>query len=146
MKVQAQLAREQGLPAPTPCTIRLVGQMALLEANIGLTVLATQDVDVRADYDDSVRVEFQRLLAGLNLVLDPLGHEAWMPKETNYAPMFEGVYVTLLAADVDAVLVSKASKAPKKNSALIVEYLARGASERFFSLAAIYDVDLEEFV
>ena len=45
-----------------------------------------------------------------------------------------------------AVLISKALKAPKKNQALITEYLAKGASERFFALARKYGVDLEQFV
>jgi hypothetical protein len=49
-------------------------------------------------------------------------------------------------ADPDAVLISKAARAPEKNKALITEYLAKGASERFFELARKHDVDLEQFV
>ena len=49
-------------------------------------------------------------------------------------------------ADPDAVLISKAYKAPEKNMGLITEYLAKGASERFFELAQKYAVDLEQFV
>ena len=48
-------------------------------------------------------------------------------------------------ADPDAVLISKALKAARKNEALITEYLAKGASERFFNLARKYRVDLEQF-
>ena len=49
-------------------------------------------------------------------------------------------------ADIDAVLLSKALKAPLKNRALIVEYVAAGASERFYALAARYGLDLEQFL
>jgi hypothetical protein len=54
--------------------------------------------------------------------------------------------VEAFVADPDAVLVSKALKAAEKNRALVTEYLAKGASERFFDLARKYRVDLEQFV
>ena len=69
-----------------------------------------------------------------------------MPRETRYAPLYAGRYVDAFVADPDAVLISKACKAPEKNEALITEYLAKGASERFFELAQKYAVDLERFV
>lgn len=47
---------------------------------------------------------------------------------------------------IDALLISKALKAPHKNRALIIEYLARGATARFMRLAAKYKLDLESFV
>ena len=143
---QAREAQREGLPIPKKCRIRLLGQMALLEAGSTLTLANTKDVDVRADYEYSAQKEFERLLQKKGLILDPVGHEAWMPRETRYISLFAGRYVTLLAADQDAVLVSKASKAPAKNAVLIREYLSQGASERFFDLAETYDVDLEQFV
>jgi hypothetical protein len=139
-------ARAQGLPAIRPCTIRVLGQTALFEAKVELALAATKDVDVRADYEDSVRREFERLLASKGRELDPLGHEIWMPSETQYSELYAGTFVRILLADPEAVLVSKALKAPTKNGPLIVEYLARGASERFMKLAAKYSVDLEQFL
>ncbi len=136
----------EGLAAPRPCKIRLLGQMALLETARDLDLALTNDVDVRADYDHAVGKEFERLLRRKGLILDPVGHEAWMPRETRYTPLFEGSYVTLLVADLDAVLVSKARMAPVKNAAIIRQYIARGASERFFDMARRYDVRLEQFV
>ena len=143
---QANQALAQGLPAPKKCRIKLLGQMALLEAGSSLTLANTNDVDVRANYEYSAQKEFERLLDKKGLILDPVGHEAWMPRETRYIELFAGHYVTLLAADQDAVLVSKAKKAPVKNAALIREYLSQGASDRFFELAENYGVDLERFV
>ena len=69
-----------------------------------------------------------------------------MPRETRYDLLYKGTYVDAAVADPDAVLISKARKAPEKNKALITEYLAKGASERFFELAQKYAVDLEQFV
>lgn len=143
---QAEQAQEEALPAPKKCRIRLLGQMALLEAGSALTLANTKDVDVRANYEYSAQKKFERLLEKKGLILDPVGHEAWMPRETRYISLFEGRYVTLLAADQDAVLISKAKKAPRKNAALIREYLSQGASDRFFALAEKYEVDLEQFV
>lgn len=42
--------------------------------------------------------------------------------------------------------LSKALKAPKKNGALIAEYLAKGASDKFQALAKKYNLDLEQFL
>jgi hypothetical protein len=139
-------ARAERLLTIRPCTIRVLGQTALFEANVPLTLAATRDVDVLADYQDSVRREFARLLSAEGRDLDPLGREIWMPTETQYSDLYAGKFVRLLLAEPEAVLVSKASKAPAKNRPLLTEYLATGASERFMKLAAKYHVDLEQFV
>jgi hypothetical protein len=139
-------ARAEGLLAIRACTIRLLGQVALFEAHVPLALAATKDVDVKADYEDSVRREFERLLAAEGRELDPLGHEIWMPTETRYSELFAGKFVRLLLAEAEAVLVSKALKAPVKNGPLLTEYLASGASDRFFELAQRYSLDLEQFL
>jgi hypothetical protein len=136
----------EGTPTHKKCKIRVLGQAALFNADLGLTLTATQDLDAYADYDWAVQQELERLLAKEGKILDPHGHEIWMPRETQYAPVYEGTYVDAFVADPDAVLISKACKAPEKNKALIIEYLAKGASERFFELAKKYAVDLGEFV
>lgn len=139
-------ARTDGTPAHKKCTIRVLGQAALWVAELDLTLTATQDLDAYADYDWAVQKELERLLAKDGKVLDPHGREIWMPSETRYAPLYQGTYVEAFVADPDAVLISKARKAPEKNAALITEYLAKGASERFFELAKKYAIDLEQFV
>jgi hypothetical protein len=142
---QNVMAGAQGMLRIKPCTIRVVGQSALLEARLPLRLLATRDVDVKADYEDAVRRRFAELLARGGLELDPLGHEIWMPKETRYEPLFEGRWVTLLVAEPEAVLVSKGLKAPTKNRALLIDYLALGPTKRFVVLAQKYRLDLEQF-
>lgn len=139
-------AASQGFLRLRPCRIRVLGQIALLEGGAPLTLAATKDVDVYANYDSGIEAEFRRLLAQRGLELDPLGEEVWMPKETEYTSIFSGQYVELQLAEVDAILISKALKAPQKNRLVITEYLSTGASRRFLSLAKKYRVDLESFV
>lgn len=139
-------ARAEGTPTRKKCTIRVLGQAALFIAELDLTLTATRDLDAYADYDWAVQQELERLLAKEGKLLDPHGHEIWMPRETQYARLYDGTYVEAFVADPDAVLISKAYKAPERNQALIIEYLAKGASERFFKLATKYAVDLEQFV
>lgn len=142
---QSKEAEEEGSPQPQPCKIQLLGQMALFEADLGLDLVATEDVDVKANYSHEVQKEFERLLQMKRLKLDPVGHEAWMPKETKYEAVFKGRFVSLLIAEPEAVLISKALKAPEKNKNLIRAFIACGASDRFFELAETYRVDLEQF-
>jgi hypothetical protein len=142
---QNLLAAEEGLLRIKACTIRVVGQTALMEAKLPLHLLVTRDVDVKADYEDAVRRRFAELLADEGLELDPLGHEIWMPAETRYDPLFDGKWVRLLVAEAEAVLLSKALKAPTKNRSLIGDYLALGPSKRFLVLATKYQLDLEQF-
>jgi hypothetical protein len=139
-------AEQEGLAPIERCTIRVLGQAALMEADLPLALASTQDVDVRADCTDSVQKKFEELLRRRGRTLDPLGHEAWMPRETRYRPIYDGRQIRLSIAEPEAVLLSKALKAPSKNRSLITEYLAVGASERFLALARKYSLDLEQFV
>ena len=139
-------AREQGMLLLKPCRIRVLRQTALLESKAPLQLNVTNDVDVYANYEHPIELEFQRLLAEQGKELDPVGHEIWMPSETRYTDLFTGDYVTMQIADIDCVLLSKALKAPQKNRALIVEYLAADATKRFLAMAKRYALDLEQFL
>jgi hypothetical protein len=139
-------ARREGLLALRPCVIKLLGQTALLEAKVPLTLALTNDVNVYADYEFAIEQEFRRLLGTRGRELDSLGGEVWMPSETTYQPLFAGQYVSLLVADAESVLLSKGLKAARKNRLLLTEYLARGPSARFLNLARKYQLDLEQFL
>lgn len=138
--------RAEGGPRLRPCEIRVFGQSALLEQRLPLALAATRDVDVRANYEYAVEVQLRRLLEARGRSLDPVGREAWMPRETRWLPAFEGEFVRLLLAEAEAVLLSKALKAPNKNRNLLLEYLAVGPSDRFLYLAQKYQLDLEQFL
>jgi hypothetical protein len=144
---EANRARfEEGTPPYSSCTIRVVGQTALLEANLEIELPATVDVDVFADYQYAVQKKFEQLLAAHNRILDPVGHEAWMPSETEYVTIYGGRLVLGSIAKPEYVLVAKALKAPIKNKTLLVDYLAHGPTKLFLELARRYKVDLGEFV
>jgi hypothetical protein len=139
-------ALEEALPRIAPCTIKVLGQTALLEGGVALSLATTNGVDTYADYPHAVEREFARLLRAMGRELDPLGHEVWMPRETRYPEFFRGRFVRVLLAEPEAILLSKALKAPAKNRQLIVEYLALGATDRFLDLAQKYELDLEQFL
>lgn len=138
--------RQEGMLTIRECEIKVIGQTALLEANLSIHVPATMDVDVFANYQFSVMQKFKGLLKIVGKELDPVGHEAWMPKETLYNSYFEGAWVKGFLAQAEYVMVSKAKKAPEKNKALLAEYLALPPPEVFFELAEKYEIDLERFV
>ena len=138
--------RRDGLLGMKPCRIRLLGQMALFELGINLPLAATNDVDVHANYEHAMQQEFARLLSAKGKILDPLGNEVWMPKETRYRTLYKGELVRLDLADEESILLSKALKAPRKNGPLITAYLALGPSQRFIRLARAYRLDLEQFL
>lgn len=128
------------------CTIRVVGQTALLEAKLDLSLLETADVDAFVKGEYEVRRKFDELLNAEGRYLDPDSEKVWMPEETIYKTSFHGKMVELLLAAPEYVLLSKTLKAPDKNRALILEYIARGPSELFLKLVRKYGVNLEEFV
>jgi hypothetical protein len=136
----------EGMLSIGVCEIKVIGQTALLEAEISLHIPATMDVDVFANYEDSVRRRFAELLKENGKELDSVRHEAWMPKETEYESFFDGKWLKTYLAKPEYVLLSKAMKAPTKNKALIVEYLASEPPAIFFKLAEKYKVDLEQFL
>lgn len=144
--VQNKSLRAEGLPLLKPCKLKVIGQTALLETGFPLRLASTLGVDIRADLDFAVQKQLQSLLSERDRTLDPLAHEAWMPRETRYKKIFEGQFVQLLIADAEAVLLSKALKAPAKNRVLLTEYLAHGPSERFLNLAQKYNLDLEQLL
>ncbi|MEB2314452.1 MAG: hypothetical protein OZ928_21625 [Polyangiaceae bacterium] len=137
--------RAAGTPSYRPCEIRIIGQTALLESGLPLVLVATKDVDARGTYEYGVEAEFRRMLELRGRALDAVAQEAWMPRETRYAALYSGKLVTLLLAEPEAVLVSKALKAPVKNRPLLIDYLASGPSRRFFELVERYAVNLEQF-
>ena len=67
-------ARAQGLPTDKACQVRVLGQTALLEAKVSLSLAATQDVDVYATWSSKVERHFAGLLRREGKHLDPLGH------------------------------------------------------------------------
>ena len=121
---------------PLRCEIRVIGQTALLEAQIGIELAATMDVDLSNQLHGMVQEKFDEFLAEYGKAIDPVGHEAWMPVETQYDEIYGGLFVKCLIALPEYVLVSKAKMAPEKNKNLIIEYLGLAPTPLFFDLAS----------
>ena len=146
IEAQNEEREQEGMLKLGICEIRVLGQTALIEANLSIHVPATMDVDVFAKCEHSVRRKFEDLLKEIGKELDPVGHEAWMPKETEYDDFFTGKWVNAYLAAPEYILISKAKKAPTKNRALLVEYIASGPPKKFFALANKYEIDLGSFL
>ncbi len=142
----AKEATAEGLSVPRHTRFTILGQMALLVSEAQLPLLATIDVDAQVRGEYATLQIWKRLLEKEGLEHDPLADEIWMPTETQTEVLFRGAHVEFVVATVDYVLVSKALKAPDKNKALLAEYIRRGGSDRFFSLAEKYQIDLARFI
>ena len=137
---------KEGVPLISVCEVKVLGQMALLEAQLNLELIATADVDVYTNMDVTVRKKFDELLRAKGKFLDPDSSLIWMPQETEYSLFFQGKWLTALISKPEYVLLSKAIKAPFKNIELIRGYLALGPSRKFKALAKKYTLNLESFL
>lgn len=126
--------------------IKVLGQTALIEASIELNLFATVDVDAYANFNWLAKSLFSEVLSKYGLFYDELSSEIWMPKETEYLSYFKGKSFESYLARAEYILLSKLLKAPEKNRILLLEYLAKGASDLFLNLCAQYQVDLEDFL
>jgi len=127
--------------------IQIIGQAALLEAKLSFDILGTLDVDTYNQIEYSAKKKFEELLDEQGYKLDPVGHEAWMPKETDFRTIYHEQFVTGLIAEPVFIMIAKAKMAPIKNKQLIVNYLASSdLDKRFFDLAKKYQIDLESFL
>ena len=123
--------------------IKIVGQSALLEANTGLALTATMDVDAYANFVWLAREKFCDILKKHHLIYDSLSNEIWMPEETKYVHLYKGFVVDGYYAELEYVLLSKIAKAPEKNKNLILQYIAKGPSQLFLQLCGTYKIDLK---
>lgn len=128
------------------CEFKLLGQTALIEAKIDLSLAQTADVDAYTDAAHVVTEKLNKLLSVEGLHLDNLGKEIWMPEETKYQVYFIGKFIKVFLAEPDYIIFSKALKAPVKNKALVTEYLAKEPSDLFFKMAEKYKLNFEEFL
>ena len=128
------------------CEIHVIGQAALLEAQLGIQLAATMDVDLHKQLHGPIREKLDELLALRGKKIDPVGHEAWMPKESKFNLIYDGKFVKCFIAQPEYVLISKAKMAREKNKNLIIEYLGTNPTPLFLELANTYNINLEEFL
>jgi len=142
-----EVSSEQGSPSISAVEIIVIGQTALMEARLSISIATTMDVDTYNQFEYRVKVKFEELLKLEGRSLDPVGHEAWMPEETEYKKLYEGAWVQGSIAEPVYVILSKAKMAPKKNKNLIIEYLGSSdLDQRIFALGEKYKVNFSDFL
>ncbi len=125
---------------------RVVGQTALLEANLQFNIASTVDVDVLNNAKHEVVAKLSELLIAEGLELDPLSNEIWMPSETRYLEIFRGDWIEATRAETEYIMVSKALKAPTKNKVLLRNYIATRPPDSFFKMCEKYKIDLSAII
>ena len=122
---------EQGGLALAPADIRIVGQCALLLADLPFPVAGSVDLDALIRGDFWVRSTLEKLLLPEGLTLDSDAHLIWMPDDTRYTPFFASPVLTVTLAEPDAVIASKCKFRRPKDRDLIRTYLQHfpGAQE-----------------
>lgn len=126
--------------------IKLLGQMALFESKIELSLASTMDLDVYANYNSAAKKEFEMILNKFGFALDPTSNEIWMPEETEYEKIYNGMSFDGCVAKPEYVLISKAKMAKEKNRNLILQYISKFNSKIFNDLVIRYKIDIESFL
>ncbi len=114
-----------------------------MEANLNLHIAATQDFDAIHNAHHSVMTKLSKLLAANGLIYDVLSPEIWMPEEVRNVDIFLGDWVSVVRAEPEYVMLSKAKMALEKNRVLLRQYIASRPPSSFFDLCSKYNVDLE---
>lgn len=100
-------------------TLKIVGQIALLVANLPFEIVATADVDYLGRIDHVVYQKLKALLQEMNLHLESDSHLIWMPDDTTYLPFYQGIYITALVAHPRDVLRAKEKFNRPKDATII---------------------------
>lgn len=139
-------ATREGLPAIPRCEFRIVGQTALMEANLKIDLASTADVDAMNNATYAVIAKLNDLLQAKGLEYDQLSNEIWMPPESKYVDVFRGTWVVAIRAEPEFVMLSKAKKARAKNKKLLQQYIASSPPRTFFDLCQKYKVNLKQIL
>lgn len=104
---------------------RIVGQVALLLADLPFDIAATTDIDVlhQASYPELKILAELCLNAGLILETDQ--HLIWMPAKTVFRPFFDGVYVNASFADPFYVAASKCKFQRDRDRPFLMTYFQK---------------------
>lgn len=117
-----EAAREGGM-APTKQVAKIVGQMALLLAELPFAVTTTMDLDVISPIQHIAHKKLKELLLEEGMGLETDGHLIWMPKDTHYEKLWDFPWVEVWLADCASIIASKYRFKRSKDQRLIQTYL-----------------------
>ena len=120
--VQKERAEGEVLPREN-YQLKIVGQMALLLADLPFPVAATMDIDILHRLPFALIKDLQRiLLAEAGMILEEDQALIWMPEDAQYHPLFSGHQVEVSFADSLDVIASKCKFQRLRDKKLIEEY------------------------
>ncbi len=105
-----------------PLHLKIVGQMALLIADLSFPITATMDIDILHNLPHFAAKKLGELFLDSGLVLESDHHLIWMPEQTVYHPLFDGHYIHTEVADPLYVIASKCKFKRSKDKTLIQSY------------------------
>jgi len=137
---------------------KIVGQAAILLSTFaneltkeGVLLTSTSEIDAITIPQAHAWPRFhdiRSILERKGIPFDDLSDQIWMPSETEYTQIYPNddsfTMLTVLIADSESVLISKAVKAPKKNKRLLEAYFASGlVTQRFKDMAKKYNMKID---
>lgn len=102
--------------------LKIVGQMALLLADLPFPITSTMDIDILHNLPHFASKKLGELFLDSGLVLESDHHLIWMPEQTVYHPLFDGHYIHAVIADPLHVIASKCKFKRNKDKSLIQSY------------------------
>lgn len=123
-KEEKELKKAGGL-APIPkVSCKIVGQMALLVADLPFDVASTIDIDILFEPPYAKTKTLEQLCLQYGLTLESDHRLIWMPKQTEFHPLFQGRLVKAVYADPLYVIASKCKFKREKDKKLIQNYFS----------------------
>jgi hypothetical protein len=87
--------------------LRIVGQVALILSDLPFPVASTNDIDILHQLPYPEFSTLRTRCLDIGLVLETDQHLIWMPENTVYQPLFQGIHVRASVAEPLYVLASK---------------------------------------
>lgn len=116
-------ADQMGGPFVKKQTVKIVGQAALLLADLPFPVEGTSDLDVVSSIDHVAQKKLIELLLKKGMSLDTDSHLIWMPKDTRFKKIFDFPKVEVFVAEPEDVLLSKYKFNRPQDRDLFKDYL-----------------------
>lgn len=116
-------ARARGeIQTVPPLQLKIVGQIALLIADLPFPITSTMDIDILHNLPYFALKKLGELFLDKGLILESDQHLIWMPEKTAYHPLFDGNYIHAVVADPLYVIASKCKFQRGRDKALIKSY------------------------
>lgn len=119
--------RVSGSPLISQSRIEILGQTSLLiqpKLTYGLSLAQTGDLDALLKADNFVRQALKKLLPTYGFIYDEDSPLIFVPKGSQFLPFLNLSMLVVVVIDPESALVSKAVKAPEKNTQLIRQAIA----------------------